>query len=224
MLEQLLSLERDLFLAINHYHTPFLDSVMMLYTGFWIWVPLVLFWIGFFVYKKPRKEYLPVLLSLLLVIICTNLLSGLMFKPFFERLRPTFHPDFMHDVKTVLGYTGGGIYGFISGHSTFAFGVASFSASLFRYTPFSLAIFSWALILVYSRLYLGVHFISDVIPGMLLGALIGYAVYLLYRRYLKKKNPEQKDCKESVYSGSRIKLLTVVLVSYVSLIFLIGLF
>lgn len=222
MLEDILSVERELFLAINHFHTSWLDATMLIYTGFFIWIPLALFFAIALIYRKPKAEWMPVMVALLGAVIIGNIISGLMFKPFFERFRPTFHPDFMNDVKMVLNYTGGGLYGFISGHSAFSFGVATFTALLFRYRFYTLVVYLWAALMVYSRLYLGVHFISDVIPGMLVGVLVGWGVYALYLRYLRKKNPEQLACLAAIYPGNTKKLITIVFAYYLLFIFIVG--
>lgn len=222
MLETILSFERELFLAINHFHTPWLDSTLYIYTGFIAWIPFILF-LGFaLIYRTPRRVWLPVIVGFLGVVIMGHVVSGLLFKPFFERLRPTFHPNFMNDVKMVFNYTGGGLYGFISGHSTFSFGVATFTSLLFRHRIYSFVIYTWALLMVYSRLYLGVHFISDVVPGMLAGCLIGWGGYKLYRMFLQKKDPEQYSSDVNTYSGCRKSWIAAVLAAYILLIFLLG--
>ncbi|MCD7898620.1 MAG: phosphatase PAP2 family protein [Bacteroides sp.] len=222
MLEDILSVERELFLAINHFHTPWLDATMLIYTGFPVWIPFILFLCIMLVYRKPKKEWAPVMVALGSVIIIGIIISGLLFKPFFHRFRPTFHPDFMDDIKRVLDYTGGGLYGFISGHSTFSFSIATFTAFLFRYKPYTIVVYIWAIVMVYSRLYLGVHFISDVIPGILVGILVGWGVYRFYLHYLTKKNPELYLCPAAIYSGEVKGALAIALACYIFVIFMIG--
>ena len=43
-------------------------------------------------------------------------------------------------------------------------------------------IFIWATITAYTRIYLGVHFISDIIPGIISGIVFGFFVYWLYKK------------------------------------------
>jgi undecaprenyl-diphosphatase len=114
----------------------------------------------------------------LLVLLCDQIASGF-FKPFFHRFRPTHHPDFQAQVKTVFGYTGG-LYGFMSSHASNAFGFSVFTSLVFRNRLFTGMIFLFALLNIYSRVYLGVHFISDVVAGAFVGSLTGYLVYRLY--------------------------------------------
>lgn len=46
--------------------------------------------------------------------------------------------------------------------------------------------FTWAAIIAYSRIYMGVHYPGDVIAGALTGLLIGWCVTLLVKIIMKK--------------------------------------
>jgi undecaprenyl-diphosphatase len=117
-----------------------------------------------------------------LVLVCDQL-SSHVFKPFFQRLRPTNHPDF-RDIVDVFRYGDyeyrGSGYGFISGHATNSMGFAVFTALVFRNRFFTVSILLFALLMGYSRIYLGRHFISDVIVGWVVGGMVGYGIYHLY--------------------------------------------
>ena len=179
MLEKELQFERELFFFLNGSESKLLDNFFYIYSSMVTWLFFYLCFLWVFVYKKNWKEIICILLSIsLLILLCDQISSGI-FKPFFHRFRPTHHPDFLEQVKTVLDYRGGR-YGFISGHSANAFGFATFCALIFRNKLFSLVIFLFAIITAYSRVYLGVHFISDIVVGAFVGALIALFVYWLY--------------------------------------------
>lgn len=55
---------------------------------------------------------------------------------------------------------GGGVYGFVSGDTSNSFGFAILSTLLFKNRIYSIVVFIWATIMAYSRIYLGVHFVS----------------------------------------------------------------
>jgi undecaprenyl-diphosphatase len=168
-----------MFFMLNGSDSPFLDRFMWLYTGKVVWLPLAVFILFTLLYKKNWRESLLILLAIALVVTLCDQFASHLIKPYFQRFRPTHHPAFMEEVKTVFGYRGGS-YGFISSHAANAFGFAMFMSLLFRYRLFTIAIFLWAFLTAYTRVYLGVHFISDVVPGALSGLFFGWLVYTLY--------------------------------------------
>ena len=209
MLEKILEYERGAFLWLNGNHNTFWDSFMWLYTGQIVWIPVLLLFVFLLFYKKDWKEALLVVLSIVLVITLCDQFSSHICKPTFMRFRPTHHPDFIDYVKTVNDYRGGK-YGFISGHAANAFGFATFTLLLFRNRLFTISILLWSTLMVYTRIYLGVHFISDIIAGILTGILLGFVIYKLYvfsRHKLLKKN--NKPCE--IYDDSKQKLLILAL-------------
>jgi undecaprenyl-diphosphatase len=85
----------------------------------------------------------------------------------------------MNVVQTVFDYRGGK-YGFISGHAANSFGFVMLTSLIFRDRIYTIALFSWAVINAYSRIFLGVHFISDIVAGTLAGLFFGWLVYRMY--------------------------------------------
>lgn len=212
MLEKILQYEEDLFLLINGSYSYFMDCVMWLFSGGIIWIPIAIFLLTAIVYKKKWQVWLPVLIAIIILFVCCDQFSSAVCKPYFARLRPTHYPGIEEYVRTLYGYSGGK-YGFISGHATNSFGFAMFSSLLFRNRYYSIVIYVWAFILSYSRIYLGVHFISDVMAGAMAGCIIGALVYVLYRFYQRKN--KWGNISGPLYSDKRIKLITVVLASYI---------
>lgn len=203
MLEKILEFERPAFFMLNGSNSSFLDNLMWLYSGKLVWLPLAAFILLVICYKKNWKEVLFVLLAITLVITLCDQFASHVCKPIFTRFRPTHHPDFMDEVKVVFGYRGGK-YGFISSHAANAFGFAMYISLLFKFKPLTWCIFVWAAITAYTRIYLGVHFISDIVPGALAGLFFGYVVYKLYlyaRVNVLHINPELANI--SIYSNRR---------------------
>lgn len=205
MVEKILAYERDLFFMLNGSDSPFLDRFMWLFSGKAVWLPLAAFILIVLLYKKKWKESILILLGIVLVVTLCDQFASHVCKPIFTRFRPTHHPDFMDQVKTVFDYRGGR-YGFISSHAANAFGFATYMSLLFRYRLFTWTIFLWAALTAYTRVYQGVHFISDIVPGAIAGVFFGWLVYWLY----VKVHPvvTGSDGKVStIYSDSRKRII-----------------
>lgn len=180
MLEKILVYERETFFWLNGSDWAYLDRFMWLFSGKAVWLPLAAFILGVLVYKKNWREWLLILLAITLVVTLCDQFASHLCKPLFTRFRPTHHPDFMNEVKTVFGYRGG-LYGFMSSHAANAFGFVTFMTLLMRNRLLGWTLFAWAALTAYSRIYLGVHFISDIVPGALIGTFFGWLTYLLYK-------------------------------------------
>ncbi len=206
MIENLLVYEREAFFALNGSNSPFWDRFMYIYTGKVVWLPLAILILAVLVYKKDWRESLLVLLAIALVITLCDQFASHLCKPLFMRFRPTHHPDFMDQVKTVFGYRGG-LYGFISSHAANAFGFAMFMSLLFRRQLLVWTLFLWAAMTAYTRVYLGVHFITDIVPGAIAGLIIGFIVYQIYQ-YSRKKWLGDTVCKpQAIYSLRRSHII-----------------
>jgi undecaprenyl-diphosphatase len=175
MLERL---DQQLFLFLNSFNSPFWDKVMAAISGIVIWVPLyiaILIFLGF----RYRRKFIIIVLFLILAATLADQISVHLFKNVFHRLRPCHEPSLEGLVHLVNGSCGG-LYGFVSSHATNSFNVALLSLLFIRKRWFTIAIILWALIVGYSRIYLGVHYPGDVICGSILGASIGWGIYSLY--------------------------------------------
>lgn len=218
MVEKILIYERDAFFALNGSDSAFLDRFMWIFTGKAIWLPLAFLILLVLIYKKNWRESLLILLAIVLVVTLCDQLASHVCKPVFTRFRPTHHPDFMDQVKTVFGYRGG-LYGFISSHAANAFGFATLMALIMRDKLFGWTIFFWAVLTAYTRVYLGVHFISDIVPGAISGVFFGYLVYRLYSFSRSKLLPVQVNNGEPLYSKKRIRLIVYAI--YVTILIII---
>jgi undecaprenyl-diphosphatase len=120
----------------------------------------------------------------IVIALCDRVSSGF-FKPFFERFRPSRDPEISNLVHIINDYRGGK-YGFLSSHAANSFGLAVFISYIFQKKWISISLISWAVIVSYSRIYLGVHYLGDVICGAILGTLLAFLVYKLYIYFRKK--------------------------------------
>ncbi len=222
LIDKLLPFERNLFLALNGSESIFWDNAMWTFTGIVTWVPMVLFILYIVFRNQLFKEALLVLVSIALAILLSDQLSSSFFKPLFHRYRPSHHPDYKDIVDLVKGFRGGQ-FGFISGHATNSFAVAVFLSLLFKNRFVTILMVFWALLNSYSRIYLGVHFISDIVGGLILGSLIGFLVYVVYAwsRTRLFKIP-QVEKRKKIYSSKNGNTLAIGIISYIALIILLS--
>jgi len=180
MSDQLLKLDTNLFLWLNSHHSPFWDDVMLFISGKIEWLPLYLMLIAFIIYRFRWKS-IPILIAIILAVAMADQLAVKAFKEVFERFRPTHNPEIQHLVHIVNDYRGGS-YGFVSNHAANSFSLAMFISLLFKNRYVTISIFFWALLVSYSRIYLGVHYPGDILGGAVLGIGIGWLIFFTYRK------------------------------------------
>ena len=158
---------------------PGLVPVLQLVSDTTTWVSIggMAALLGWSFYRKSkglRTKFFLLLLVLLLTAGITRTVKTLV-----DRDRPfTTYPE-------IKKLSTGGDSSFPSGHTLEAFGMATAAACLFRRRRVAVIAFSWALIVAWSRMALGVHYPSDVLAGMILGGLTGWLVTHFARLRLK---------------------------------------
>ncbi|MBC6989860.1 phosphatase PAP2 family protein [Hymenobacter sp. BT491] len=181
MIEQLKSLDNWLLLAINNHHVAKLDSLMVFFSERTVWFPAYFVMLIALSYLFRRQALL--LLPLLgLSVALADAVSSRIFKPYFARLRPCHDPELSATLNLVNGC--GGQFGFLSSHAANAFALTVFLWIVLpkRFQVVKWLTLIWALLVSYSRMYLGAHYPSDVAAGALLGALMAWGCATLYKR------------------------------------------
>lgn len=207
MLDSLIQFDQQLSLTINGSHSLFLDGVMTTLTNTWTWVPVSVLLL-FVIFKSGTwREVFLVILALALTIFLADHISSAVFKPLFHRFRPAQDPLIMYQVDVVNGYRGG-FFGFISSHAANTFGVFVFTSLLLRSRAYTISMAVWALLVSYSRIYLGVHYVGDIFFGAVWGGTIGASCYYLYR-YIRNKVAEKNVFISSQYTSTGVLLSDV---------------
>lgn len=195
MINQLIHWDQQLFTLLNSWGTPILDPFMRLASAVWIWVPVYLLLVVFMI-KSGRRKGLLAILFLFITLILTEQVSVHLFKNVFERLRPC-HDPVMADTIRLVARQCGGQFGFVSTHASNAAGLVVFSSLFFKKTSFTWAIIIWAIIVSYSRIYLGVHYPGDILGGWALGALIALLIFALFSLIYKRRFTNVESNKEN---------------------------
>lgn len=173
--------DKKLLIFLARFHSPTLDPIVVWATKSWVWAPLFgyLLWK---LYKQVQRNSLLYLAGSVLCVITTDVTSARVIKPFFKRPRPCHQENLSSQIHTVP-HTCGGKYGFVSSHAANSFGLATFLSLSPLHLSGKILTFLWAVVHSYTRVYLGVHFVGDIIGGAMWGCLIGTAIALLMPGY-----------------------------------------
>lgn len=180
LLSHILTLDRELTIAINGWYSPIWDSFFTLVSDTIVWIPFFIILI-FCQYRSWgwRKTLFFLLLVALAVLFADQ--SCNIFKYTVCRLRPSHEPSLAGMVHTVNGYLGGD-FGFCSSHAANAAAVAILTSLFIRRWLCSLMFSIWVILVCWSRIYLGVHYLGDILFGLLLGAFFSVTLYLIWRK------------------------------------------
>ncbi len=186
-MEALSTIDSDLFLFLNGLHADWMDGVMVLITQMWVWLPLYLLLL-YWTVKQYGKRCWWIFLAVALVVLCSDQLSAHVCKPLFQRLRPCYNADLQGLIHLPKGMAGGQ-YGFVSSHAANTFAIAAFLTAALRknYKWMGIALYLWAFISSYSRIYIGYHYPGDILCGAVLGILVGLTLWKVFQLLVVKK-------------------------------------
>lgn len=175
LFQNILEFDKELFLYLNSFHNDFWDTIMLMVTRKETWIPLYLTILFFFI-KNYKIKSLSILIFMALTVLASDQISVLI-KETVQRLRPVYDPTIGHLVHNV--FRKGGQYGFVSSHAANMFAIFVFTSRIFKNRSYYLLLLFWAVVISYSRIYIGVHYPLDIIGGAALGWLIGAGMFKL---------------------------------------------
>jgi len=181
----MIELDIALLKAINGLFIYGFDKTMLVISGTATWIPLFAYIIWQLIITHGKKFGIYAILLASLSVGMSDIVSSRIFKPTVQRLRPSHNEklqDELHYAKDSNGndYRGGN-YGFYSSHaSNFAALTFFLLLALPRHHRLQSILILATILTSLSRIYLGVHFPTDILMGWLMGGMFGYIFYRLF--------------------------------------------
>lgn len=174
--------DKTLLMVFNGSHCPFVDRLAVTLTCGYMWIPLYIALLLLVINNHKTVAQISLVIGMaLLAIVLSERMADLIVKPFVARLRP-IHDTLMQDsVQVVNNYRAEG-YSFFSAHASNTMTVAVFFSLLVKDRLFACTLIVWALVNCWTRLYLGVHYPSDIIVGVVWGCVSGLFAYTIYNK------------------------------------------
>ncbi|MCT4643211.1 MAG: phosphatase PAP2 family protein [Bacteriovoracaceae bacterium] len=186
LLQKLLEHDITITLFLNSLHNKYIDPIMLFVSNSHI--PLYFFLCLFFFkgLKYYSKKIYVAFLFMILAFAASDLISTKGLKNNTKRLRPCHNTHINKQLHTA-GNKCGGKYSFVSSHAANSFTLVTFIWLLFKsFSGNYKYFFIYSTLVSYSRIYLGRHFLLDIICGSVLGILIAYFINYLYRKLMTK--------------------------------------
>lgn len=182
-------LDQNLTLQINSWNSEFSDIVWGFFSDIPVWIPMYVVIIAMIIWRLGWKKGLAVVAAAALTFAFCDQFSNFI-KDMTERLRPLHDPYMMNNGLHVL--ENGGKYSFFSAHAANAFGLATSTYiglredKRLKYRGYAAWMFTWATLVAVSRIFVGKHFLGDVIVGIFIGTMAGALSGLIARHVIRR--------------------------------------
>jgi len=185
MIETLDGLDQQLMLWMNYDGGTFLDAFWYILSQKFSWIPFYIAIIAVMIIdarnERNWKQLIPLILFTALIITAADQLASGLIKPLVQRPRPSHADDIMNELHYVNEYYGGA-YGFVSSHAANTCALAVWISCLYRRRSVWIAMFMFAILNCYSRIYLGVHYPGDILCGAFIGIFLGWLGFIGYSK------------------------------------------
>ena len=185
-------LDQKVTLEINSWSSEITDVIWKFFSDIPVWIPMYVIIVGCLFWRLGWKKGLIMTLAAAATFGFCDQFSNLI-KDLVERVRPLNDPYMLeHGLNILEGKSSS--FSFFSAHSANAFGLATSTLIGFRldkrlrYRGYAAWMYTWATLVALSRVFVGKHYLGDIIAGAAIGALAGYAFACLARHIIIKAN------------------------------------
>ena len=214
LFQSLMETDQTVFLYLNGLYTSFGDYFMSSFSGKVIWAPMYASVLYVLLKNADWKVALYCLIAIVLTITFADQACATFIRPAVARLRPCSPDNPISELVHLVYGKRSGSFSFPSCHAANSFGLAFMLMYLFRNRWLTAFILIWAVINSYSRIYLGVHYPTDLLAGAIVGATGATLMYLLLRKITGVRQVGNKQSAVIIYTG----LLTMLGISLYAII------
>ena len=185
-------LDQKVTLEMNSWSSEITDVIWKFFSDIPVWIPMYVIIAGCLFWRLGWEKGLIMTLAAAATFGFCDQFSNLI-KDLVERVRPLNDPYMLeHGLSILEGKSSS--FSFFSAHSANAFGLATSTLIGFRldkrlrYRGYAAWMYTWATLVALSRVFVGKHYLGDIIAGAANGALAGYAFACLARHIIIKAN------------------------------------
>jgi len=170
--------DQRLTLEINSWDSAITDPIWQFFSDIPVWIPMYAFIVGCLIWRLGWKKGLIITLAAVATFGFCDQFSNFI-KDLVCRVRPLNDPYMLENGLNVLEGASRS-FSFFSAHSANAFGLATSTLIGFRldkrlkYKGYAAWMYFWASMVAISRVFVGKHYLGDVIAGALIGAAAGF--------------------------------------------------
>ena len=202
--------------ALGGRHCEFADALALTLTSALTWVPMYLALL--YVVAKKHKAAMPVLHIILCAGLCILLADGMadgIAKPLTGRLRPLNDPEVSLMITLVAGAEDSN-YSFFSAHAANTFSLCVFFSLMMRNMWLTLSMTLWSITNCWTRIYLGMHYPSDIFVGLIWGGISGCMAYYVFRKIWHKIAVRYPKLNSEYTHKDVIPVIAIIIITFIS--------
>jgi undecaprenyl-diphosphatase len=180
MLEKIIEIDKQFIVFLNNLGSEKWDWFWQIATKQLSWTPVFLV-VFYLLYKKIGAKNFGIAILFIAIIILISDQTANLFKNTFQRIRPCNDISIADQLR--IYWDKSGSFSYFSGHATNSMATATFVFMILKwYYKNAFLLFLFPLIFAYSRIYLGLHFPTDILSGYVVGFLYGFLLYKVFEK------------------------------------------